>query len=683
MLTNLPPQIPPIPPVTIVWKSETSKTVQPSGPVDWSVLATDDPRCASHESRLARGNVSIVLDRPAPRPIAVRYKAVHSSEANLNPVEVIEQRTIPAGVETFQLPYQFKFHGDQSPPYRPHGELMEETIALSFLDGDYNAPDVAHIVTMPARKIQVSLFAEPSAKEIREKEQDTVAFFVKADESVLTEIAFKCEFAGDALQDGTYAVDTSRRDFTIPAGKARSDKLSIKRVKPLKGTDRRLEVNLLPDDAFDIMVKNQSINFVATKLTPLKFSATLADKEFAEGNSTTLVVRLIDGSIPDGIVVPCVVTSSGNDAQVMPLRDSAFTADVAELEFKVSAIADKVAFEPPESLSLDVRASDSLTTASLTILDSTPALLTTMPVSRDIVLEYGGKGADLIVELADGVIAKTKQEVAWILKPVDIEVSELVSRLPLKGAVVEEGEIRGRIVIPAGEARGTLKLPPVDAKQPPDAACSAILTFNRSGDANWQWKADSEKPFQITIQQAVNKPVTDLLILVVANNHLTDLGLDRVLKALGDRLPSVRIVDNSPESPFAVKQPENVPVTAFPNDPGAEITAAVEAWKKLKSSDGPSIVFIIWAHPEEANAAIADWSTRPDKPFFLFWLGGRDRDGRNYSHAGLFLQIEELKFGEIPVLQTFREEKFQEDAGDMEPSFVRRLTTILDELKTP
>lgn len=683
MLTNLPPQVPPIPPVTIVWKSETSKTVQPSGPVDWNVLDRDDPRCASHESRLTRGMVAVVLDRPAPRPITVRYKAVHSSQANLNPVEVIEQRTIPAGVETFRLPYQFKFHGDESPPYRPHGELMEETIALTVLDGDYNAPDVAHIVTMPARKIQVSLFAEPSGKEIREKEQDTVAFFVKADESVLTEISLQCEFAGDALQDGTYAVDSSRRVFTIPAGKARSDRLSIKRMKPLKGTDRRLEVNLLPDDAFDIMVKNQSINFVATKLTPLKFSATLADKTITEGESTTLVVRLIDGSIPDGIAVPCVVTSSTNDAQIMTLRDSAFTADIAELEFKVSAIADKFAFEPPESLSLNIRASDNLTTASLTILDGTPAILTTTPASRDIVLEWGGKGADLIVELADGVIAKTKQEVEWILKPAGIGTSEFVSRLPLKDASLEEGEIRGQIVIPAGESRGTLKLTPVDAKQPPDVSCSAVLTFNRSSDAKWNWKTDSEKPFQITIQPAADEPVTDVLILVVVNNHLTNLGLDRVLKELGDHLPSIRIVDNSPESPFAVKQLERVPVTAFPNDPGAEMTAAIEAWKKLKSPSGPSLVFIIWAHPEEADAAVPDWTTRPGNPFFLFWLGGRDRDGRNYSHAGLFSEIEKLNFGEIPVLQTFQEEKFQENAGDMEPSFVRRLTTIIEELKVP
>lgn len=666
-------------PITVSWETPNSTSDVPQGEPLWGISDTSNPKCSEHESRMCTGRQAIVLKNIYGNPVRVSYRATYRSDGEeLSSVDLV--RTIPPGADRFQLPWEFRLLGADQPPYR-NSEVQTETVTLDIVGSDYQIGIDTHVVTLPARKPIIRLATDPSNGIVVSKLQ----IYLECSETLPKEQKIDFTITGDAVTGGYFGrrQNSELTSFAIPKGKSRSEYITLEKNagKHFADRSRFIDITIAANDSVDMPELIKRFECPPYKLPRLVFKSFLQRPMLSEGESTTLTVRLIEGILPAGFPVACTVMSPAEKVACKAESPSEFTSENSTVQFTVTAQNDNVAFEDPETLTLNVIAAEETIPVTLAIIDATEAVLTTSPSQKEFTVKEGPLGAAVTVKLPDGVTAAKPQTLSWTLKGTGdkpltpAEISKQFSGLT---GVVGPDNLSGTIQIPAGKSETTLSIVATLDQVINEPTQIVQLAVTRPNDAYWTWKPDSVTQWDISIIDPPAGPtVGKTLILVVANRQLQKYGIELLLDSLNEFAASIRIVDASKDSPH-VYTPGNTPeVVPFANDPKSELTGALSAWNRVSTPDGPSVTIILWMCPENPDfESQPDWKDRPPSEFRVMWLGGKDASG--FIRPGLPEEIMALDFEGLPAVQPLTMDEIKADSAGAVSLLLQRMRGIIN-----
>ncbi|MEO2035850.1 MAG: hypothetical protein ABGZ35_27565 [Planctomycetaceae bacterium] len=650
--------IPPEPDEQVVlrWVATESSSGVPDGPPDWDIIDVSNPRCPEHADRMAAGTVELDIDSPFNRPVEIWYSISHTASE-----EISLQRTIPAGVDKFRLPYAFHFLNSDAPPYR-WNELVEEKIEITFYEGDYRTENKTHTVTLPPRMPSVRLVAAPLTTA-----GAPVHVFIETDDELPNDLEFKYSLGGSAIEGNHYQpAENNGSVFRIMAETEQSNTIEVipNSGNPVKTNPAFLKVSVLPGELAELVNSEQIIKCEPLRLPRnLLFRAQLSQQGIAEGKETQLTVELASGAIPEGLTVSCRPDFQGNDIAIDPPM-AAFTHDVSRLTFAVLANTDAITFEDDLPVDIGVLVAQDRIPVELTITDATEAVIETLPDTSKVSLAEGQPSKTFVARLAGGVTAGADRQISWRLQSGQVSGKDLLKEVRTDGNPTTEGaEVRGEILLSKGSSEAVLSLTAVSDSLQLEEKILADLTFIRPPESDWTWQTSARETWQLEILDTVPEAV----VILVVNDHMKSKEqLTERLEPLEEFAGLVRIVDANSGAPIVYSDDHEF--VSLGSNPKTVLDAAFATAGK----SGAQTTVMIWVHPEPMSQN-PDWKLRPSGDFYLFWIGG-NIDGRDQS--GMNQKGDDLRNDGIPVVQRLQKSQIF-PIGGTDSLMVRRLRQLI------
>lgn len=588
------------------------------------------------------GTVELSLDHPVTEPFAIHYQAERGDWQGT------WKRTIPLGVDKITLPFKLpsQFRDD---------EFVDEVVQLTLMPGEqYGIKDGQglHQVTFLKRPRQAHL--STSSLRLVEGTVETLEFFWELDVTSISakrSYELQCELSGDGIDQGFFSAGFKTVSLRLQEGNARSERVVLRRIKPLNGQKRHVNLMLKHppgasrENQAELLLGTTELTIPCDPLPPKKFRLSAEPPVLAEGGQGKLRLSLSTGTILPGEKVPFSFSADGvkfgkvenDETGFVPQLTGQLDAEHPEVVVTIQASPDKIGLQQKREVAILATVESQSLSTKIQVTDATPVVVNVTPVDTEFLVAEGAESRKLTFELGDGVSVERALQIPLELREVDRQGFDLIQIPGVEPFAAGKNLRTGVLTIPAGGSRAELAVSAQRNSSDDDSDRTVALAFR--SEPGWDFTPSSPKSLRLVVRDAPSD-TGNLLVLMSANylnsgekqtrNLREDLKLLTELDLAGTGWTLVRktvfVVDATGKILTAREVLDGAELKPFNNEPLEEFNALNAAQQELaKANTFIKLTCLIWASETETrledNVEPKTWS---EDPVLLLWAGGLD-----------------------------------------------------------